>query len=282
MNVNKAREYYSAYYEGTLEPGLKQAFERAMNESAQIQSEYRAFAKTVEAINGLQDEEIEIPFDLHERISARLDKDVWERKQKAGSSWFGRWWQTMALGGVAVLAVVGSLVTIFNPNRNFQQSQAGLVATAHAVPLVSLKGQELLIQADPTPGEKLTVRQEDGTSDLASYDLGSTKVRSPLHNSSTTPALFTISTSKTTVYVVLPGTDSTEPSKGAGNTVQLAKALAAAYHVPVMLDSIRGAGEVRWTMSGKSVDDAVATKLEGHKVILTKQEGMLKLTDAGD
>src|SRR3989442_1402138 len=37
MNINKAREFFSAYYENKLDLGLKQSFERELRSDAQIQ-----------------------------------------------------------------------------------------------------------------------------------------------------------------------------------------------------------------------------------------------------
>ena len=82
MNIEKAREFYSAYHEGSLDKGLKQAFERQLETDAQVAAEFRLFKQAMEELSQLESEAIEVPSDLHDRISARLDLHILEQRRK--------------------------------------------------------------------------------------------------------------------------------------------------------------------------------------------------------
>ena len=111
MNSNKAREYFSAYLEGSLDAGLRQSFERKLATDATVQAEYRAFVSVVEKLNALKDETIDVPYDLHETISSRLDRHVYDNKSKTTFALSG-WWRSLALGGLATAAIIATIVSL--------------------------------------------------------------------------------------------------------------------------------------------------------------------------
>ena len=53
MNHDKAREFFSAYYEGTLESGLRQQLEARFRADAHLKADYAAFVETIEALGEL-------------------------------------------------------------------------------------------------------------------------------------------------------------------------------------------------------------------------------------
>src|SRR5579859_1468627 len=123
MNLGKARDYFSAYYEGSLDRGLKQSFEARLKEDAQLQAEYRAFERTMAGLGALGRIEIEPPADLHEKISARLDRAVWDQKRAKTNSWFALW-KVFVLGAAAATAV---FVGFYKLNANGDsQNRAGI------------------------------------------------------------------------------------------------------------------------------------------------------------
>ena len=119
MNANKAREFFSSYFEGNLDDGLRQAFERTLNTDAELQAEYKAFERTLGQLAGLRDVEIEVPFDLHERISARLDRHIYEKRQTRGGGFLAFWKPALA-AGVASLAVIGTVLSLNSSGGDVQ------------------------------------------------------------------------------------------------------------------------------------------------------------------
>ncbi len=85
MTLAKAKDYFSAYHEGSLDRGLKQAFETRLREDTQLQAEYRAFERTMKELEAFGCVEVEPPSDLHDKIAARLDKAIWDQKRQKNS-----------------------------------------------------------------------------------------------------------------------------------------------------------------------------------------------------
>ena len=78
MNAKKAQEYFSLHFEGELTGGLLDQFERALKTDAQVQAEYRAFVHTMKTLEELKAPIAEPNFDLHEVISQRMDKHLFD------------------------------------------------------------------------------------------------------------------------------------------------------------------------------------------------------------
>lgn len=143
MNANKAREFFSSYFEGNLDDGLRQAFERTLNTDAELQAEYKAFERTLGQLAGLRDVEIEVPFDLHERISARLDRHIYEKRQTRGGGFLAFWKPALA-AGVASLAVIGTVLSLNSSGGDVQG--AAVIGGGGTLPGPSSKGYRIEIQ----------------------------------------------------------------------------------------------------------------------------------------
>jgi len=82
MNPVKARDFFSDYYEGLLEPGLKQAFERALKSDPHVQEEYKQFEIVMGQLGSFDKKPVDSPFNLYDKITARLDLADLEAKNK--------------------------------------------------------------------------------------------------------------------------------------------------------------------------------------------------------
>ena len=128
MTHDKAREFFSAYYEGTLEPGLRASLGRRLEADARLQAEYDAFVGTVTSLDALRHEAVAIPAYLSDRIALRLDP-AFEAKAvpfwktlfvpRAATPHYG--W-AMALAGTFLVAAVG-----LRGLRNDEVAQSGIV-----------------------------------------------------------------------------------------------------------------------------------------------------------
>ncbi|MBL8086805.1 MAG: hypothetical protein JNM85_01885 [Chthonomonas sp.] len=277
MNLNKARDYFSGYYEQTLEPGLRQAFERGLQEDAQIQAEYAAFVKTVESIQTLSHQEIEIPFDLHDRISARLDRHVWETEQNRKPNWFSQWWRSIALGGVAVAAIGGVLFSIANPSKGGSTSQAGAFPSVeNKKPLLTFESGQLYVNAPAQPGATLKVLRGTAGEPVVSIDLSKNRVRSPLRNEQNEPTLLSVLVGdEAPILVIVPGQTPSTKKAGSGTLLEMAKALSDAYRVPVQLTAKNLESTVTWEFRGETLSDAIMSDLTPKSLSITKQNNML-------
>lgn len=261
MNADKAREYFSAYHEGVLERGLAETFERALRTDAQIQAEYQAFERTIQSLETMKSPVAEPEFDLHEAISRRLDKHLYEEKRRKVSPLVG-WWKNLALGGLATAALVMAVI---------QLQSSGDTNTAGIVP-VSAPTEKLELISDVT-GYRVEFSSKNATTIaikgldgevLVQKSIAAGKFKSPLTNSNPGAALLEIDISgdKEQVFVALPGTRMQPAASGMGSVKDLALALAGFYRVPVLL-KVTDVGDVKWDFGPGEPHDAAETALKG-------------------
>jgi len=261
MNADKAREYFSAYHEGVLERGLAETFERALRTDAQIQAEYQAFERTVQSLESMKSPVAEPDFDLHEVISRRLDKHVYDEKRRKVSPLVG-WWKSLALGGLATAALVMAVM---------QLQSSGDTNTAGIVP-VTAPTEKLELISDTTgyrveysskDQAEIAIKGMDGEV-LVQKSIANGKFRSPLNNTNPGAALLEIDISgdKEQIFIALPGTRMQPATSGEGNVKDLALALAGFYRVPVLL-KVTETSELKWDFGPGEPHAAAETALKG-------------------
>jgi len=263
MNADKAREYFSAYHEGTLELGLAETFERALRTDAQVQAEYRAYERTVESLQTLASPVPEPDFDLHELISRRLDKHVYDEKRRTVSPIFG-WWKSLALGGLATVALVAAVL---------QLRSTGDVNVAGPTPVLSNRTTDRVELLSDAQGYRLeyrakdsaeiTVRASDGDV-LAQKKVNAETFKSPLSNPNATAALLEVDVAgdKELIFVALPGTRMESATSGSGSIKDLALALAGFYRTPILI-RVGEDSSVKWEFGPGEPHDAAETALKG-------------------
>ncbi len=259
MNVNKAREYFSAYHEGSLDRGLCQSFERAMREDAQLQAEYRAFDRTMEELSKLSAVTVEPPDDLHEMIAARLDRQIWETKQTQKSGMAG-WWRTLAIGAAAVAVLA---IALFQANRNNDpnKSQAGVIPELPVTPkshvdisastkgvtltYVSAKDQTIVFNdADGKELERIMLKTNDRVMNKELANQGEHAMLISIKIGDELP-----------IWVALPGSAKGEFTNGSGTLKQMIQGIADSYQMPVVLNTDQADAAVTW----EPKEDALAT-----------------------
>ncbi len=280
MNETKAREHFSAYYLGELDAGIRQAFERTLESNSQVAAEYRAFERTMKEIASLRDVRVDVPEDLVDRITARIDKQVWEqrRTEKPG---LATWWRSLALGGVATVAVLGAVISVRN---------AGNVASSSLIPIAGAPMEQVYL-AEKDGGYALAYQTSDHATvvvrsgidgpEVARFELNGQRLHSPLKNESKVSALLSIEVeSKEALLVAVPGTDRVSEPKGEGSLVDLAKAIAGFYRKPVQLEADNPDARVAWGFVGAGPDESKLTALDGNHVSVAKlSSGAYSLQD---
>jgi len=278
LNHEKAREYFSAYHEGTLERGLKETFERAMRTDAQIQAEYRAFERLLGALETMKAEAPEPEFDLHEVIARRLDKHIYEETRRTKHPIFG-WWKSAALGGLATVALIAAILQI-KANQTAGPGEARLIpiAATERVELKSSNGEFNLHFS--TSGEKMiVVRAADG-SVLEQRKLNNGSLTSPLSNPNAKAALLKIEVTGDSgeTYVALPGTRMQPGQTGEGSIKEFAQALAGYYRLPVLLTVGGQDVQLKWILEPGDGLGAAEKALENTKYSAQKNaDGVLAI-----
>lgn len=276
MNETKAREHFSAYHLGELEPGLREAFERALASDAQIQAEYRAFAATMESLDRLKQIEVPVPPDLHDRITARVDRHVWEQKRAQKPGFLGLW-RSVALGGVAMVALVGALLSL---RSSGPLATSGIVPgpTADAITIRDEQGRASLEYAPTAPAVVVVQSGLDGP-ELTRFSLDGERLSSPLENTSKEAALvmITVQGKAERTIVALPGTTRHRVAKGQGTIADLARSMAGYYGRAVQLASADPDARVTWELAADAPGKSV---VEGGNVTVTEMtSGVISLQD---
>jgi hypothetical protein len=276
MNANKAREYYSAYFEGTLEGGLKQSFERKLASDAVVQAEYRAYVDVVEKLNAMREDVIEVPHDLHETISAHLDKHLWEKQRKTRFA-LGGWWRSLALGGLATLAIVGTIASL---NGGMGAIGAGIVGVGSKDSIdVVATNEGVFIEGKVVGHSEVEVRDLLGGKLLKTIKLDGQRIHAPITNTGTDPIILSFSRvgDSRQIRVAIPGARSASEPQGSGMVADLAKAAAGYYHVPIRIETDDLDSTVRWKFAGRSMSEADSSDFGQTKLTFEQRGEMLAL-----
>lgn len=277
MNAPKAREYFSAYRDGSLDKGLKQALERKFQEDGLLRAEYQAFERALKELEGLKNQPIEVPIDLHERISARLDKHVYETKRSAKPGLVA-WWRQLAYGGVAVVAIVGAVFAVKAVSGGDGSGASflgngGKVQRVRPNPVIVESAGKISVKFDAMPGSKVNLRDGMGGPIVETLDLD-TAVEFELSNSSSNPSETVIEAADGTYLttVVLPGSVKQDVPTGNGTVLDCAKAISAQFGVAVHIEGKPG-DPADWSISGTNPVTSVTAKFQD------KNASVVKLSD---
>src|SRR5579862_2822775 len=291
MNQEKAREYFSSYYEGNLERGLRQTLEQRLHSDAQLQAEYRAFQRTMDELDNLKFEEIEVPSYLSDRIATRIEEArATQKRRNPLMLWLPRY----AVAGLAACAVLGAAVAIFQ-NGKGQTSQSGLVPQSGGPSIVSPQpsppsenisvsgnGQHVVLHYQSATARSLQVLGVATGQKLKSYPLAATQaLEASLDNPNAQASLFEIKVSDNgpDVYVAVPGTSRMAPGKNSGSIGDFASALADTFQAPIILNVSDLTQSVSWTLAGADEKAEAQKALEGNGYDVTQTaSGVLSIS----
>lgn len=273
MNAEKAREFFSAYYEGVLERGLNEQFERALRGDAQVQAEYRAFEQAMQSLESLKAPVPEPDFDLHETIARRLDKHQYDEKRRAVSPLIG-WWKSLALGGLATAAL---LATVFQLKNQSDVGMAGALGGSQSEQLQLTSDasgfQMRYFASQPT---EIAIKSADGNV-LAQDRKNGGRMTFQLTNPNAQAVLLEVDVEGDSeqIFVALPGSRMQSAQAGEGGIKDLSLALAGFYRVPILL-KLGADVELKWTFGPGDPHDAAESALKGTKYSALKNpDGVL-------
>lgn len=280
MNSEKARDFFSAYYEGTLEPGLVLNLEQKFQSDPRLKSDYDAFASAFADLNALRDEQIEVPIFLSDRIATRLE-EARQQRRKAFSLLNWRWarYAPYALAGLAILgaglgitAKGGWLVPagVFSwPSPHKEQVDGPSFLYDGSQVKLEVQGSHSISVSDAITGRTLrTVTAED-----------SPLLEPELINNGAQAQLFGIrEDGGSTQFVAVPGkVADTSRAKGEGSLAQFALALSNYYHVPVLLENVKLDSKMSWTLEGSNAGECARANLETPTHADVRADGMISI-----
>jgi|CXWL01.1.fsa_nt_gi hypothetical protein len=272
MNAKKAQEYFSLYFEGELTGGLLEQFERTLKTDAQVQAEFRAFTQAMQSLEGLKVPIADPEFDLHEAISQRLDKHLYEVDRKPVNQ-FWTSWRKLAVGGIAVLAVVGAFASIWNRGKSHEANPfpipgASKVDKRTRTSFDMTRMELLLVENTWTLNyrasepETITISSE-GTPEKVGHLAINDTLESPLRNSGTESILMAVRSNRVqnSAYIALPSESQARlRNEGTGTLGQFATVLSATFGKPVVVIAKESEATFSWTL-GKISDVASITEI---------------------
>jgi hypothetical protein len=266
MNNEKAREYFSAYAEGSLDAGLAQSFEAKLKADAELRQEYDQFEATLKELDTLRFEKIEVPFDLNDRVSAAIDKSLYENKRTATPSWT-MWLRNLSFAGLAAAALFGAVYTL-NLNGGSVTNAGPIGEPVQVKPRIEQIQYSKIaggVQMEYRPSEKHTVLIKGGAQGEETFNVSGRGWINELKNDQPNAAIFTVEVKgeQPPMIVVVPGTTRPTVKAGQGTLVELAKAVADFYGVPVVVKSASSAIELSWNFGTGSASQETSNALQG-------------------
>jgi hypothetical protein len=278
MNQDKAREYFSAYHEGTLDGGLLHAFEHRLRSDALVQAEFHSFQRTMAELDRLRLEEIEVPDYLSDRIASRLEQELGSSRSKPVLSL----WMPRFAVAAAVLAVVASAAVLMRGGGNSGPGVAGLSWPSEAINLQPSSSGVTLQYKSAAP-KTVQILSATGTN-LSSYPIEARQpLKAELRNDNAEATLFEIKVSDNgpDEYVAVEGTKTSTNRAGSGSILDFAKALSGTFHMPVVVNDPQSIATktVTWDLAGTDAKAAAQKALDGtgYDVTLTAS-GMIAIS----
>ncbi len=284
MNINQAREQFSAYFGDALEPGMRQALDHARQTDPEIDREYREFEGMMQLLPVLLDEQIHIPQDLHDRISARIDKHVWDKAQRKSWNPLGNW-RFSLYGGLAVIALVGAFLAIRQPSGS-ANSEAGF-GPGMAAPNLVTAGfvfRDKTVHLTATVQGKGNVIVSKGLSGDVVQRIplkNGNRLDSPLQNEEDGAVWLKVEISGNTepMNIVVPGKTGTAKLAGEGSLADCAIALADTYRMPVQLKGKIVDSKVTWKLTEADSPESVSSSLSRTGISATVlQSGIIEIS----
>ncbi len=284
MTNEKAREFFSAYSEGTLDAGLAHAFEAKLKADEKLRSEYEQFEATLKELESLQFEQIEVPFGLNDRISAAVDKSIYDKKRAAPPGWI-LWIRNLAVAGLAASAVFGAYLSINNAT-----GKGPAISPVGPVPHATKSIEQIeytktpngvSLEYRPTKSQSVTIRGGEAGEEV--FNIGSEGRVHELKNAQPDAAAFEviIQDEMPSTIVIVPGTVRKEIEASQGSVVNLAKAIADKYGIPVVLKTAKVQSEISWPALGEP--DALKASQTGLQnltgVVPDTRDGVLFIGD---
>jgi len=280
MNASKARDFFSSYYEGTLDGGLRQSLDTAFREDATLQADYSAFVETIHDLDSLKYEEIEIPMFLSDRIATRLEKE--QSKTRFGLPAWTNWIRGIAFAGLAAVAIIGALPLL---NSHSGSGNANVVPGSSNLDQIQYKhdGSKVTLLFQPSAAKTVVVTSAGTNKELQRFNMDGQRLECPLENPLTHAAAFKVQVlgDKAQSVVAIPGQTVGKAKSGDGSVQDLALALADHFRVPVVVEAADITHHVNWTFSPTEDARSAATQAlsaVGFSVD-TRDDGLIKILD---
>lgn len=281
MSNERLQEYFSELHEGTLDEALAQQIKYRLENDSELKSQYDLFVSTIDQLNTLPQEEIEIPVSLSSKITDRL---AGESALSPKFSLRNLFKPAFAMGVIGILAI-GTYTAM--KGQQGKTVNAGMISSvSNTIDLldevrVDQVGESFVLRYNSSGPKTLKISSVETQEVLKKYDLDGDAVVLPLENKQATANAFEISTSGDAIqhYVILPGSESTTELKGSGTLVDFSKVLANHFRCTVHLKLAKNE-KTSWDINQKSYVEAATATLDPKKFQLNlKGKSLLEISE---
>lgn len=280
MNQTKARDLYSHYHEGSLDEGLRQAFERAMQNDPNIRSEYEQFVRVLGDLNSMA-KPVEVPADLHQRIRERLDQAAPESRPSHRTSTIWWAWKPLAYG-TAAAAICIMMIVSFGPSRGGNVQPAGFSGQTEIAPNLKTSDGNLTFVFRTADDTSITITRVADDVELLSKDLTRQYVELALRNDADEPSMLRVDIASLDrpLYLLIPGIAVVQDDAGSGSLLEFATAISARYNVPVQVLVNDSEAILDWEFDSLDPIDAVEAEITGLGMrVEESQHGVIRISD---
>lgn len=279
MTQDKAREYFSAYYEGTLDRSLRPAFENRLHSDRTLQADYAAFVETMAELELLPAEEIEVPAYLNDRIAARISAE--RAKQKSRVPVWTTWIRGLAFGGLATAALSYAFLSI--THKGGPTANADFVSSAGSDRLsFSNKATGLVMEFRPATEQTVVVSSGINGKEMKRFVADSTAPLQPFNNPQAGTALFQIQVlgQAGSTLLAVPGKTALSGAAGDGTMGDFAIALADRFRTTVVVKVTNPNDHITWKFDGTDVRRAAEEALKDTPYLVDQREaGIVNVMD---
>lgn len=278
MNLDRAREFYSAYYEGGLDDGLRQAFQRALTKDPKVADEYAQFVRIMDDLKNI-DRPVEVPEGLHDKIMARvaLNGQSHGNTKKGGDFLFVL--RPLAYGSAAAFAIIATVVSFsLRPNQGL--ATGGLGVALEQAPQIVTDGGTPVLKFASIKKNTVIVGEIDGSKQFATFVVDGQEIVSPLRNADKGAKAVRIGFGESypPLIVVVPGTTRRIEKSDSGTTEQFIKSVSDHFGVTVVMSGELPADEIEWTFESTEIlaslsDELKAAGLRGELL----KDGILRI-----
>lgn len=281
MNQEKAREFFSAYYEASLEPGLRQAFEAKLDSDFELQADYAAFVATMEELETMSLEEIPVPSFLNDRIAARME--VERAKRKPTFLLWNSWLRNLGFASLATAALVGAFFSF--GHRGGGSFNAGLTPSGVDGNQLTFTTRDsaVVLNYHPSAAQNVVISSVVTGQEVSRFTADANAAPQTFENPEQDTAIFRVQVQgePNSTLIAVPGTRAASVTTGEGTLTEFVAALASRYHTPVVVQADDVKEHVTWKMEGTNAHQAAEAALAGHSLVVDQRgdSGILTIGD---
>lgn len=287
MSRERLSEHFSDLYEGSIDPGLSQQIKNRFDSDFDLKADFDQFAETMDLLDSMKDETIEVPQHLSSMIADRLEANA---KKPAFSFNFSL--RNLGFGALACVAIASAVFAIKNQNTG-SAIPAGVVSGSSGPAVkrvennntlkdsvdIKMVNKNAVLMYDSSGVKSIRVSNAEDQKLIKKYDLDGNNLACPLDNSETNAAAFLIEVNgdSTKHVVVVPGTGRDYEAVGKGNLLTFIKLLATKYNQVIHVQVAKAnTDDLQWDVKDENPQLAASAVLStAEYTVTTSNDGIL-------